>query len=455
MDYSSKRQLILQGKMSRVLIILAVPLMLNNLIQTLYSLTDTFWISKLGSIEVAAMTFVWPVNFLTISLGMGLSVAGTALIAQYAGCNQYKEAKMISGQLFSFSLILSFCIALLGYFATPTIIHAMGGRGDLATSSIAYLSIMFLDVPPLFLFFIFGSIKQAQGDTMSPMILNVASALLNVILDPIFIFTLGLGIRGAAMATVISKLIFTFYMTYILFKRSEGIYLQKRALSLNRTLLVQLIKIGLPSTIGHSASAFGFIILNIFVVSYGSSTLAAFGIGNRINSLILMPSMGIGSALATVIGQNLGANQIERAKEAFRTGTFLTMVFMVLCSPILIYYSREVIAIFSKDMEVITQGTTYLCLISATMPFMGLFNVLIGTFQGSGHTMYSMFMDMGRLWGLRIPLILLLKHLTDWGPNTIWYAMIVSNGLICIFGLSLYWKGDWHHRVIKEEEYLG
>ena len=161
------------------------------------------------------------------------------------------------------------------------------------------------------------------------MIINVSSAILNVILDPIFIFTFNLGMRGAAMATVISKVIFTLYMIYVLFSKSEDIYLKKNNLTLDKSILSQIIKIGLPSSIGQSASAFGFIILNIFVVSYGSATLAAFGIGNRINSLIMMPSMGIGSALATVIGQNLGANQVDRAKQGFKTACKITITFML------------------------------------------------------------------------------------------------------------------------------
>ena len=451
MNYSAKRQLILQGKMSKVIISLSIPLMLNNFIQTVYNLTDTFWISRLGSLEVAAMTFVWPVIFLTISLGMGMSVAGTALISQYTGSCQYKEGKKIAGQLFSFSIIVSCSIAILGFFTTSYIIKAMGGKGSLLVLSSQYLSFMFFDVPPLFIFFVFSAIKQAQGDTISPMVFNVSSVILNVILDPIFIFTFKLGIKGAAIATVLSKVLFMIYMIYMLFKKSEGIYLQKKYLALSKSILKQIIKIGLPSSIGQSASAFGFIVLNIFVVSYGDSTLAAFGIGNRINSLILMPAMGIGSALAAIIGQNLGANQISRAKEAFRTGNLLTFIFMLLGSPFLIYYSESIIKIFSKDIEVISQGTIYLRLISTSLPFMGIFQVLIGTFQGSGHTMYTMFMDMGRLWGFRIPMILLFKYLTNWGPNVVWYAMVISNGLICVVGMALYLKGNWQQQVIQDE----
>ncbi|WP_026476901.1 MATE family efflux transporter [Alkaliphilus transvaalensis] len=452
MDYGSKRQLILNGAMPKVILTLAAPIMFNNFVQTLYNLADTYWVSStLGTTEVAAITLVFPIIFLTLSLGMGVNIAGTALISQYTGSEDKKSASRVASQMFCFSLILSLFLSVIGYFATPTIIRAMGGEGDILKYASQYLRIMFWEMPFIFMFFVYNAIKQGQGDTVSPMILNVCGVVLNIILDPIFIVTLGLGVPGVAIATVLSRGIFAIYAVYTLFAHKNGITLSLKNLRIEKEVLFKIIKIGFPATVGQSASAIGFIFLNSFVLAYGDHTLAAFGIGNRINSLILMPVMGIGNALATIIGQNLGAENKSRAKLAFKTAIKLSTLFMVAGAIIMYFLSEKIVGIFIKDNAVtFQQSLDYLRLISASLPLMGFFQVFVGTFQGSGHTFYAMIMEMGRLWCLRVPMIVLFGRYTNWGANGVWYAMVLSNGLICLVGLLIYFIGNWEERVIHK-----
>lgn len=452
MNYENKRQLILSGPISKVIMLLAGPIMFNNLIQTLYNLADTFWVGRLGTDELAAMGLIFPFIFLIISLGMGMNVAGTAMISQYTGTDDMKSARTIGGQIFSFALLLSIALGIIGFFAAPYMVGFIKGDPVVLDLSAQYLSIMFLDMPVVFLFFVYNAIKQGQGDTFTPMVLNVCGVILNIILDPIFIFTFGLGIRGAAIATIISRAIFAFYAIYTLFAHKRGVYLTRKNLRLQKDLLLNIIKIGLPATIGQSGSALGFIVLNAYVISYGSATLAAFTVGNRINSLVLMPAMGIGSAMATIVGQNLGADQKDRAKLAFKTSIYLSTIFMVVGGMMLFTASSWVVGVFVKDDPVVlTQGIQYLKLICIGLPLMGVFQILIGTFQGSGHTGYSMAMEMGRLWFLRIPMIVLFRYYTNWGPNSVWYAMLLSNLFICIIGMTIYWRGNWQEKVIHEK----
>ncbi len=450
MNFKEKQKFILEGKMPKVILTLATPIMFNNLIQTLYNLADTYWVSKLGTTSMAAITLVFPVVFLTLSVGMGINVAGTALISQYIGSNRENDGKRIASQMVSFALILSLFLSLIGYFSTPFIIKAMGGEGGVFTQSTEYLSLMFWEMPGMFLILVYTAIKQAQGDTITPMILNVAGVILNIILDPIFILVLGLGIKGAAIATVFSRTIFAIYAIYTLFVNKNGIYLEKNNLGLDKKTLSEIINISLPSSLGQSAAALGFIILNSVVISYGENTLAAFGVGNRINSLILMPAQGIGSSLAAIIGQNLGAYKKERAKLAFNTSIKLTTSFMVVGGITIFMLSQNIVSIFvQNDPNVFNQATNYLRLISLSLPLMGFFQVFVGTFQGSGHTIYAMIMNMGRLWALRLPMIILFKKYTSLDSSGVWYAMVLSNLLICILGLIIYLSGKWQKEVIK------
>jgi len=280
---------------------------------------------------------------------------------------------------------------------------------------------------------------------------NVSGVILNIILSPIFIVVFKLGVAGAAIATVFSRGLFALYAGYTLFTHKDGISLSVKDLRIEKEVLYKIIRIGLPATIGQSASAFGFIFLNAFVLAYGDDTMAAFGIGNRINSLVLMPVMGIGNALATIIGQNLGAEQKDRANLAFKSAMKLSTLFMITGSTIMFFSAETIVGVFIKDNPVVfAQSLEYLRLISASLPLMGFFQVFVGTFQGSGHTLYAMIMDMGRLWGLRIPLILLFGRFTPWESSGVWYAMVLSNGLICCVGLVIYFIGNWQEKVIHK-----
>lgn len=454
MDYAKKRELILKGNLTKVIFTLAFPLMLSNLIQTIYNLTDTYWVGQIGSTEVAALTLVWPLIFFFMSLGIGVNIAGTALISQYVGSQRQKEAAEVAGQILSFSFLLSTIFAFVGFLIAPSAVAFMGGEGLLFEKAVIYLRIIFVGMPFMFSFFAFSSIKQAQGNTFTPMKLSGISVALNIILDPIFIFTFDLGIAGAAYATVLSRALFTIYAIYCLFTKDNHLGLKLHHLRLKKNVLLQIIKIGLPSSIGQSATAFGFMILNMFIIFYGHATLAAFGIGNRINSLILMPAMGIGSALATIIGQNLGADQIQRAKSFVNKSILLTSIILVIGGVLMFFGAEMIITQFSNDPEVHRLGTAYLQLISLSLPLVGIFQVFIGTFQGSGHTISAMLLMAGRLWGLRIPLILLFKNFTNWGSTAIWYAMVLSNLIICLAGYVVYLTGHWQKKVIKKAEGL-
>lgn len=452
MDTNVRRSLILKGNIYKVIFVLALPIMVNNFIQTAYNLVDGIWVSRIGPTEFAATSFVWPVNFLFVSLGMGLSIAGTAIISQLIGADKKKEAGEYAVQMIAISFIAAIFFALIGYISSPFIIAAMGGKGELALYSNIYLRITFLDMPFMFLFFNYNSIMQAQGNTLFPTVLSGISAILNCILDPIFIFNLNMGVAGAAWATLISKAILAFAGLYMLYKRHGEVKISFKGFKFNKDIINKIISIAIPSSLGQSGSALGFMILNSFVASYGTATLAAFGMVNRITSLIMQPALGIGSALTSIVGQNLGAEQLSRVKEAVKKSTISVLAISILGLAAMLIWDREIIEFFMQsgdDGGVIEEGITFLQFIAYSAPLMGIFGVLQGIFQGSGHTKYSMAMDVGRLWLVRIPMILIFKYLTSIGSEGIWFSMSFSNLVICIFGFIIYRQNKWQLRVIK------
>ena len=452
MDFLQKRELILNGKMSKVIMVLSLPIMLNNFIHTIYNLTDTFFVSKIPGNAVAGVQFVWPLIFLISSFGMGMAVATSSIIAQYIGAHQQEKARQTAGQSISFLFVLSLLLGIIGFVTAPTIIRWMGGTGELYKNAYAYLSIMFLGMPTTFLMNAYNAIKQGQGDTVSPLIIGTLSVLMNVILDPIFIFVLDMGVEGAALATVISTAVFALFGILTTFSKKQSLKLEFKDLFFDKDILGKIVSIGLPSSTGQATTAFGFTILNVFLVSFGEVTLTAFAVGNRISSLIMMPAMGIGSALATVVGQNLGADNIARAKLAVRSSVRLSTVFLVVGGLLMLPFSENIVAAFSNDPEVISSGTEYLNMIIYSIPLMGFFQILVGVFQGSGHTLSAMVLMMGRLWALRIPVVYALSKLDGFGPSSIWYAMIFSNLIICMVGFGIYMTGRWQHKIIKQKK---
>jgi len=451
-DKTTKTELILKGSIYKVLITLSIPIIINSLIQTLYNLVDGIWVSKISSVHFAATAFVWPVNFLFISLGIGFSVAGTSILAQLIGANNIKGTKEYTTQLMAITILCSIAFTVIGYVLSPIIIKLMGATGDLATLGNIYLRITFLDLPFMFLYFNINSIMHAQGNTITPMILSGASAILNVILDPIFIFTLNMGIAGAAWATLISRALLAMAGLLLLFGKGNRIIPDFKGFKFKKGIIKELVTVGLPATIGQSGASIGFIVLNGFIGSYGTATIAAYAMVNRIISLVMQPAMGMGSALTAIVGQNIGANQIDRVKEAFHKALRLSITIGVVGGLLLVLFDEPIINFFMQskdDLSVIELALTYLVYISLSMPLMGIFSVFQGLFQGTGNTRYSMAMEIGRLWFIRLPMILLFKHLTNWGPNGIWFSMSFSNLIVCSYGYMVYRGKGWQKRVIE------
>lgn len=452
MDYLKKRDLILHGPMIEVIMRLSGPVMLTNFIQTLYNLVDTYFVGWLGTTEIAAVQFIWPVIFLMMSIGMGLSMASTSLISQYTGAHSHEKAKQIAGQILTLSTVLSVTLGILGYFGTGPLLRLMQASGDLYDNAKVFLEVIFLGMPTMFLMFSYSAIKTGLGDTYTPMKISAMSAISNMFLDPLFMFTFGFGLKGAALATVLARAVFGIYAVITLFDKSSDFHIDVKDLKPDFDALKHIVKMGLPSSIGQSMTSIGFMIMNIFIVGFGQATLTSFAIGNRISGLILMPAMGVGSALASIVGQNIGADNLERAKDAVKTSVIVTTAVLVLGGLVILTFAEDIVRIFSEDPLVISQGTYYLKLITASLPLMGIYQILVGTFQGSGHTVYAMIMMLGRLWFFRLPLIILLGRIASLGANSVWYSMITSNFLICIVGGVMYFGGKWHEKTIEDTD---
>ncbi|NLY36022.1 MAG: MATE family efflux transporter [Tissierellia bacterium] len=457
--YKTRSEFIVKENLYQVLWTLSLPLMLNNFIQTLYNLVDAFWLGQLGHEQFAATSFVWPVLYLFISIGMGTSIAGTSILARLIGGRDIERAEEVASHLMVLSLIFAFVFSVIGYNLTPAILNFMGAKGNFFQFSKIYLQIDFLSFPFVMVFFALQSILAAQGNNKAITMANTLAALTNVVLDPFFIFDefmgvkgLGMGVAGAAYATLLSKVLLAVLGFVILRKGKMEIRLHLRNFKAKANIFHEIFRVALPSTLGQMGSSFGFIILNAAIASYGTITLAAFAMINRATALIIQPAMGIGGSLAAIVGQNLGAGAFSRVKESLKKAILLSLLFTGMGGLLLLIFDKEFIHLFisrSGEQGVIKEALVYLWFSIPTIPLMGFFSVFQGFFQGTGYTKYSMYMDVGRLWLIRLPMIYLFKNYTQLGSQGIWFSMTFSNVAVILYAWWLYRGGKWSSNYKK------
>lgn len=443
-------KLILQGSMGKAILALAVPVVINSFLQTMYNLTDTYWLGQLGTNELAAINLVSPLQQIVVNFGSGLMVAGAVLIAQLIGASKKEEAASMASQIFVCAMIFSIiCAGVIAIF-TPTVVNWLGADEPTAKVANVYLRIVILDMPFLYMVNIFAAIRQAQGDTVSPMFLNLTGILLNVILDPLLMIVIHWGAAGAALATVIAKAVPAMISLVILKRDTTGVRIRLKGFRFEKSKMKSILTVGLPTAIGGSTMQLGFLLMSRNVYVYGTGAMAAYGIGNKVNGLITLPSNGIGSAVATIVGQNIGANQIDRAEKGYKIARRVSVIFLFVGGLILSrpFLSEAIVGLFSTDEEVIAMAADFLSIMALWCFTNGVYNSTSGLFQGSGHTEVTMAVDATRLWVFRFATLYVCENWLHMGVRSIWYSVVVSNALSSVILYVVYRTGLWKKKRV-------
>ena len=448
-EKKSNVNFITTGNITKVIFTLSIPLMISNLIKTLYGITDGIYVAQLSSEDYAATSFTWPVLYLFIAIGLGVNVTATSLMSQRLGANRIKDCALYASHTVILTTILGVVFSILGYFIAPFVVRWMGATGSFAEKSTIFLAVNSIGLVFDMMFFGYQAILNSQGRTKSTTIISTISSIINVVIDPFFIFEsvlglpgLNLGIKGAAVATVISKIFLVVLAIRVVRKESE-IEVDLRDFKLNMRVMRNIFSIAIPASLGTSGEAIGFTVLNGFIQSYGTTTLAAFSMGNRLSDVFNQASMGVGMALTSIVGQNIGADKKQRADQIFKRANIIITFFSIITAFIILTFKDQLLSIFITDrseVELWSQASEYLYFSAVITFFMGYFSAINGYFQGKGQTKFTMVLSLARLWGIRLPLIMILKAFTDLGSTGIWISMLVSNALTVIFGFIMYVK---------------
>lgn len=444
-------ELILKGNMLHAILSIAIPVVINSFLQTMYNLTDTYWLGKIGTEQLAAINLVTPVQNIILNFGSGITVAGAVLLSQYIGAKDYQNAKSMANQIFACGMIFAFVCAGICFITTPAIASWLGAEGATFTYSKTYLQIVVLDMPLLYAINIYSATNQAQGDTVRPMLLNFLGILINMILDPLFMVVLDMNVAGAALATLLAKAPSATIAFYALTRKSKLVHLDLKHLRFEKDKLLSILRVGLPTAIGGSTMQLGFLLMSRNVYAYGAQAMAAYGIGNKCNGVITLPSNGIGSAVATIVGQNVGANQYDRAQKGYLLSRRISVIFLFIGGIIL---SREpistaIVSIFSDDKEVIAMAADFLSIMAICCWTNGIYNSTIGLFQGTGHTEVNMIVDATRLWIFRFLTLFICESVFHMGVRSIWFSVVVSNAISSLILWIIYKSNYWRKPATK------
>lgn len=286
-----------QGSILSALMHLAFPIIVANVLQTMYQLIDTFWLGRLGANAVASVSLSFPVLFLVLSLGGGLTLAGTVIVSQHKGSGDQDAVNYASSQTVAVIFVISILLAVVGYFSAAPLMRLIGATDAILKDAVVYFKVSSWGFIFLFMFFVYQSLMRGIGNVVVPMYVVLATVLLNLVLDPLFIFGYGpipaYGVAGAAVSSIITQAISAIIGLFILFRGKSGIQVYWSKMAWDFDWVKRLFKLGIPSSLDQSSRAMAMTAMVMLVTTYNNDIVAAYGLGARILSLIIVPALGL------------------------------------------------------------------------------------------------------------------------------------------------------------------
>ena len=417
-----------EGPILKTLVRLAVPVTVSMVMFTVYLMVDLYFVGRLGPEAVAALSISGNAFFIHLGFSASLGTGGMALIAQAFGRKDYDYAARVFKQCILLALVVGVVEAATGLMIAPAYIKYFGGSGKSLEWGIQYFQIFVISFLFMILLYTIGNCYRGMGNTKTPMIIMLQANLLNIVLDPILIFGwLGLpsmGVRGAALASVISQIYALGIYGYLIFIRESHINI-KGKLQFDFGIIRRSLYIGVPSGLNHFLLAANLLITFRVISDYGTAALASIGIGFRILQAIYIPVIAVASAMAAIVGQNFGAKKYKRITGTFARAWLISTLFMLFCTAACQAFSDYIIGIFSNDPDVIRFGVSYLRVFSLGFIVVGAIMVFSAVFQGLGKTYPSLIgavVDNALFAGL----VFTLPVYFSWGIQSIWWIKLTT-----------------------------
>jgi len=444
---SGKEESFTTGSIRRAIFMLSIPMILEMLMESIFAIVDIFYVSQVSVNAVATIGLTESVITLVYAIAIGLSMAATAVVARRVGENDIKGASQAAVQVIFLGTVVAIGISVIGIMYPKEILSIMGAETDLIEEGYGYTQVLLGGNITIMLLFLINAIFRGAGNASIAMWTLILSNGLNIILDPIFIFGFGpieaYGVEGAAIATNIGRGSAVLFQLGILFFGYSKIKIAVKDLVLQVGVMLNLIKVSIGGIGQFLIGTSSWVFLMRIMSEFGSEVLAGYTIAIRVMMFTLMPAWGMSNAAATLVGQNLGAKQPERAeKSVWITGKY-SAIFMLLVSIIYLIFSPQIVALFTTETEVVKYGSLCLRVIAAGYLFYGYGMVIINAFNGAGDTKTPTYINFVCFWLFQLPFAYLMAITLDFGPIGVFAAITLAEVLIAIIGIIWFRKGKW------------
>ncbi len=436
-----------KGVVWKAILRFAFPLLVGNLLQQFYNITDSIIVGQfLGKQALAAVSASFFIYYFIISLVIGVGSGTTVVVSQYFGARQYTHVQRAFSSFFIFMLVAGIIMSIGGILFAEQIFRITNTPEDVLPEAIAYFKVY---IGGTFLFVTFNSmisILRGIGESVRPMLFILASTVLNIALDLLFILSFGWGIRGAAAATVIAQGIAMCIALGYIKNAHPLLSIRKEDLVFDRHLFKSSLKIGLPSSVQQCAISLGLIALLGIVNSFGTNTLTAYGAAGKIDTIFTQAILTLSGALAAFCGQNIGAKRLDRVRTGVRFALFTDIGLGIVIFGSVYLFGNEMMMAFTDDRDVIEIGREYLLIVSGFFSVHGALNVFNGALRGAGDTLFPMLISLFCLWLIRIPLAYYMS--AQIGRSGIWWAIGISISIGLFITYLYYRTGRWKKRAV-------
>ena len=441
-----------QGSIKRAVILLAIPMVIEMSMESIFAIVDMFFVSKLGTAAVAAVGLTEAVIILLYAVAIGLSISTTAMVARRIGEKNPDAAAVVAGQALWVGLFVSLIVGILGAIYAPKILILMGAEFVVVEQGSQYTAILLGGSVTIMYVFLINAVFRGAGDASIAMRSLWLANGINIVLDPCLIFGLGpfpeMGVTGAAVATTIGRGIGVIYQLYYLFGIKGRLRVQLRHLRLAVDVLLKLLRVSIGGILQFLIATASWLILMKIVARYGSTAIAGYIIAIRIIDFTILPAWGLGNAASTLVGQNLGAGSPERAEQSTWQAAKYNLIFMLTIALVFIFFAESLIAIFTTDPIAIRYGVDCLRIVSYGYGFFAIGMVMVQAFNGAGDTTTPTWINFFCYWLLQIPLAYCLAVQFQFGPRGVFIAILVAETVLAITGVIVFRQGRWKLKVV-------
>ncbi|NOT94559.1 MATE family efflux transporter [Ferruginibacter sp.] len=435
------------GSINKAIFLLAVPMILEMVLESVFALVDIYFVNKIGSEASATVGLTEAALSILYSVAWGLAMGIMALVARRTGEKNFTAASNVAAQGIIVAVIFSVIIGVIGFVFPKEILSFMGASNKVVQENYRFTQIMLTGNIVIMLLFVNNAIFRGAGDASVAMRALIVANVINIILDPLLIFGLGpfpeMGLLGAAVATTIGRSVGVLYQFYELFNGKEIIRLVKKQFVLNTKIIGNILKTSLGGMFQFIIGSCSWIFLARIIAESGNATTSGYVTAIRICIFTILPAWGLANAAATLVGQNLGANQPDRAEKSVWKTAFITFCFFALVALVFFFFGEELMQFFTADAEAIKAGILCLHILAIGYIFFAYGMVIVQAFNGAGDTKTPTIINLFIYWLLQIPLAYFMSKYLKMGPTGVYIAIGISETTLAVVGIIIFKRGKW------------